>query len=158
MMELFEELITSYGYVAIFFVLALGLFSLPIPDELMILLVGYFTKIGLLHYSLTFVVVFVGSLIGMMFSYLIGKRAGRPLLDWLGRWMSVTKKWGSKAESWIEKHGAPAIIVSYFVPGMRHLAGYLCGMSHMSLKTYALYAGISAGIWSFLFLTIGRVF
>lgn len=60
MMELFEELITSYGYVAIFFVLALGLFSLPIPDELMILLVGYFTKIGLLHYSLTFVVVFVG--------------------------------------------------------------------------------------------------
>lgn len=68
------------------------------------------------------------------------------------------KKWGSKAESWIEKHGAPAIIVSYFVPGMRHLAGYFCGMSHMSFKSYTLYAGISAVIWSFLFLTIGRIF
>ncbi|MER1998224.1 MAG: DedA family protein [Lysinibacillus sp.] len=157
-MALFEELITNYGYIAIFIILALGLFSLPIPDELMILLVGYFTKIGLLHYSSAFIVVFFGSLLGMIFSYVLGKRAGRPLFDWLGRWMSTTKKWSAKAEGWIEKYGAPAIIVSYFVPGMRHIAGGFCGMSHMSFKTYTVYASISAGIWSFLFLTIGRIF
>lgn len=158
MMALFEELITSYGYIAIFIVLALGLFSLPVPDELMILLVGYFTKIGLLHYSLTFAVVWIGSFIGMMFSYFIGKRAGRPLLDWLGRWMSAPRKWSDKAEKWIGKYGATAIIVSYFIPGMRHFAGYFCGMSRMSMKTYAFYTSISVGTWSLIFLTIGRFF
>ncbi|MEK5258736.1 MULTISPECIES: hypothetical protein [Paenibacillus] len=45
-----DQLIENYGYAAVFIVLALELFSLPIPDEVMVLLfVGYFTKIGLLH-------------------------------------------------------------------------------------------------------------
>ena len=158
MMALFESMITDYGYLAIFLVLALGIFSLPIPDELMILLVGYFTKIGLLHYGLTFVVVCIGSFVGMLFSYFIGQRAGRPLLDWLGRWMSAPRKWSSKAETWIGKYGAVALVVSYFVPGMRHFAGYFCGMSHMSIKTYSFYTSISIGIWSLIFLTIGRFF
>jgi membrane protein DedA with SNARE-associated domain len=152
-----DQLIENYGYAAVFIVLALGLFSLPIPDEVMVLLVGYFTKIGLLHYSFSFLAVFSGSLIGMFISYEIGKRIGRPLLIWLGEWFGFSLKWSNKAEHWIRKYGSPAIIVSYFIPGMRHVTGYFCGISHMSLKSYMLYAGVSALLWSLLFLTIGRI-
>ena len=56
-MAYIDQLIGSYGYAAIFILLALGLFSLPIPDELMVLLVGYFTKIGYLHYSFSLVAI-----------------------------------------------------------------------------------------------------
>lgn len=157
-MTFIDQLIENYGYTAIFIILALGLFSLPIPDELMVLLVGYFTKIGLLHYSFSLLVVFSGSLIGMLVSYVLGNKIGRPLLDWLGKWFRLSRKWNSNVANWIEKYGAPAIIVSYFIPGMRHVAGYLCGMSYISLKKYMLYAGISALLWSLLFLTIGRIF
>ncbi|MDF9614157.1 DedA family protein [Bacillus tropicus] len=153
-----NQLIENYGYAAVFIVLALGLFSLPIPDEVMVLLVGYFTKIGLLHYSFSLLAVFSGSFIGMLVSYEIGKRIGRPLLTWLGKWLSFSLKWSNKAEGWIQKYGAPAIIVSYFVPGMRHVTGYFCGSSHMPLKSYMLYAGVSALLWSLLFLTVGRIF
>ncbi|WP_336376733.1 MULTISPECIES: DedA family protein [unclassified Bacillus (in: firmicutes)] len=153
-----DQLIEYYGYAAVFIVLALGLFSLPIPDEAMVLLVGYFTKIGLLHYSFSLLAVFSGSFIGMLVSYEIGKRIGRPLLTWLGKWLSFSLKWSNKAEGWIQKYGAPAIIVSYFVPGMRHVTGYFCGSSHMPLKSYMLYAGVSALLWSLLFLTVGRIF
>lgn len=157
-MAYIDQLIGSYGYAAIFILLALGLFSLPIPDEVMVLLVGYFTKIGYLHYSFSFVAIFSGSLIGMLVSYALGKRLGRPFLNWLGKWSKLSGKWSRKAEQWIEKYGAPAIVVSYFIPGMRYIAGYFCGMSHMSLKTYTIYASISAMFWSLLFLTIGRIF
>ncbi|MGE7603544.1 DedA family protein [Peribacillus sp. NPDC097675] len=157
-MTLVNQLIENYGYAAIFIMLALGLFSLPIPDELMVLLVGYFTKIGMLHYSFSLIVVFSGSLMGMLVSYVLGKRIGRPLLDWLGKWFRLSRKWNGKVEHWLDKYGAPAIIVSYFVPGMRHVAGYFCGMSYMPLKKYMLYAGASAVLWSLLFLTIGRIF
>lgn len=153
-----DQLIGNYGYAAVFIVLALGLFSLPIPDEAMVLLVGYFTKIGLLHYSFSLMAIFSGSFIGMLVSYALGKRLGRPLLDWLGKCWKLSTKWWYKAEHWIEKYGAPAIIVSYFIPGMRHITGYFCGVTHMALKTYALYAGVSALLWSVLFLTIGRIF
>ncbi|MER2109190.1 MAG: DedA family protein [Solibacillus sp.] len=153
-----DQLIGNYGYAAVFIILALGLFSLPIPDEVMVLLVGYFTKIGLLHYSFSLMAIFSGSLIGMLVSYGLGKRLGRPLLDWLGKWWKFSSKWSKKAEHWIEKYGASAIIVSYFIPGMRHIAGYFCGVSHMPFKIYTLYAGASALLWSLLFLTIGRIF
>ncbi|CAM5535810.1 DedA family protein OS=Lysinibacillus sphaericus OX=1421 GN=LS41612_15585 PE=3 SV=1 [Lysinibacillus sphaericus] len=43
-MTFIDQLIENYGYTAIFIILALGLFSLPIPDELMVLLVGYLRK------------------------------------------------------------------------------------------------------------------
>ncbi|MEY8749430.1 DedA family protein [Alkalicoccobacillus gibsonii] len=155
---LISQLIENYGYAAIFIVLALGLFSLPIPDEVLVLLVGYLTKMGLLNYNVSLVTVFTGSLIGMLISYMIGKKIGRPLLDWLSKWFKLSPKWSNKAENWIDKHGAPALIVSYFVPGMRHVAGYFCGISRLSLKTYTLYAGTSALFWSVIFLTVGRFF
>lgn len=157
-MVFINQLIENYGYAAVFIMLALGLFSLPIPDEVMVLLVGYFTKIGMLHYSFSFLAVFSGSLTGMLVSYGLGKRVGRPLLDWLDKWFGFSLKWIKKAEHWIQKYGSPVIIVSYFVPGMRHVTGYFCGISHMPLRLYMLYAGVSALLWSLLFLTIGRIF
>lgn len=157
-MAFINQLIENYGYVAIFIVLSLGLLSLPIPDEVMVLLVGYFTKIQLLHYSYSFLVVFGGSLMGMLVNYMIGKKVGRPLLDWLQKWFKLSGKWICTAEQWITKHGTQAIVVSYFIPGMRHVAGYFCGILHLPLKKYMLFAGTSAFIWSLLFLTIGRIF
>lgn len=157
-MVFIDQLIENYGYAAVFIVLALGLFSLPIPDEVMVLLVGYLTKIGLLHYSFSLIAVFSGSLIGMLVSYTLGKRVGRPLMDRVRKWFKLSSKWSKRIEHWIETYGAPAIIASYFIPGMRHVAGYFCGVTHMPLKTYTLYAGTSAFLWSLLFLTIGRIF
>lgn len=157
-MELINQLIGNYGYAAIFIVLALGLFSLPIPDEVMVLFVGYFTKTGLLHYSFSFIAVFTGSFLGMIISYFIGKKAGRPLINRIGKWFGISQRWSKRAERWVNKYGPTAVIVSYFIPGMRHIAGYFCGIYHMSLKMYSIYAGLSAFVWSLIFLTCGRIF
>lgn len=157
-MDFMDQLITNYGYAAIFILLALGLFSIPIPDEVMILFVGYFTKEGYLHYSFSLIAIFTGSLLGMFISYMLGHKLGRPFLNWLGKWSKFSGSMFKKAEEWVTKYGATAIIISYFIPGMRHIAGYFCGISHMPLKTYMLFASASALLWGFIFLTIGRIF
>lgn len=157
-MALVNQIIENYGYAAVFILLVFGLFSLPIPDEAVVLLVGYFTKIELLHYSYSLLIVWSGSSIAMLVNYMVGKRIGRPLLDWLQKWFKLSGNWSCKAEQWVRKHGTQAIIVSYFIPGMRHVAGYFCGISQVPLKKYMLFAGTSAFIWSLLFLTVGRMF
>ena len=157
-MVFINQLIENYGYAAVFIILVLGLFSLPIPDEVMVLLVGYFTKIGLLHYNFSLLAVFSGSLIGMLISYGLGKRIGYPLLDWLCKWLGLSQKRRKKTGYWIHKYGASAILVSYFIPGIRHVVGIFCGISHMPIKTYTLFVGASALLWSLLFLTLGRIF
>lgn len=157
-MEFVSQLVENYGNIVVFIILSCGLFSFPISDELLVLLLGYFTKNDALHYYPTLFVIFSGSVIGMLVNYLIGKKIGRPFLNLFGKWFKRSLKTSYKAEKWIQKYGFSAIIISYFVPGMRHITGYFCGMAHMALKSYVIYVVLSAFLWSWLFLTLSQFF
>lgn len=65
-MELVQQLIADYGYLAIFLMLVLGIVGLPIPDEVMMTVVGYFTHTDVLNYELSILISFVGALLGML--------------------------------------------------------------------------------------------
>ncbi|SDE43035.1 membrane protein DedA, SNARE-associated domain [Priestia aryabhattai B8W22] len=156
-MEQIEEFITGYGYIAIFLMLVLGIVGLPIPDEVMMTIVGFFTHTGVLNYPLAIIVSFFGALLGMMISYLIGRKAGRPFIDKFGKWIGLKEKRMLKVENWLKKYGPYSLIFGYFIPGIRHVTCYFSGIGKMELKTYTLFAAIGAFLWSFIFITIGRM-
>lgn len=91
-MELVQQLIADYGYLAIFLMLVLGIVGLPIPDEVMMTVVGYFTHTDVLNYELSILISFVGALLGMLISYMIGRKAGRPFIDKYGKWVGLKEK------------------------------------------------------------------
>lgn len=155
-MELVNDLIMHYGYIAVFFMLMLGIIGLPIPDEIAMMLIGYFTHIGTLDFTFSIIICFTGSLLGMIISYFIGKKAGRPIIDRFGKWIGLKEKRIIRVEKWMGKYGRYSIIIGYFVPGIRHLTCYFCGVTHMRLRSYILFAGIGAFLWCFIFITIGR--
>ncbi|WP_377866647.1 DedA family protein [Bacillus sp. R86525] len=155
-MELVQQVITDYGYLAIFLMLLLGIVGLPIPDEVIMTVVGYFTNINVLNYELAILVSFVGALLGTVISYMIGKKAGRPFIDKYGKWIGLKEKRMNKVAKWMEKYGPYSLVFGYFIPGTRHITCYLSGVSKMNLKTYILFAAIGAFLWCFTFITIGR--
>lgn len=155
-MEFVQQFITDYGYLAIFLMLVLGIIGLPIPDEVMMTVVGYFTNIHVLNYELAILVSFAGALSGMLISYIIGKKAGRPFIEKYGKWIGLKEKRIRKVEKWMEKYGSYSLIFGYFIPGFRHITCYLSGISKMNLKTYMLSAAIGAFLWCFTFITIGK--
>lgn len=65
-MELVQQLIADYGYLAIFLMLVLGIVGLPIPDEVMMTVVGYFTHTDVLNYELSILISFVGAFLPIM--------------------------------------------------------------------------------------------
>ncbi len=156
-MEVANELIGQYGYFAVFILLSLGIVGLPIPDEALMTLIGYFTHIGTLNYELAIIISFSGTFLGMLISYMIGKKAGKPLLDRFGKWIGMKGNNLIKVESWIRKFGPYSLLIAYFIPGVRHLTFYCCGIAHMKLRKYLLYGGIGAFIWCFVFITMGKV-
>ncbi|PFE04971.1 DedA family protein [Bacillus cereus] len=156
-MELVQQVIADYGYLAIFLMLVLGIVGIPIPDEVMMTVVGYFTNINVLNYELAILVSFVGALLGMLISYMIGKKAGRPFIEKYGKWIGLKEKRIIKVEKWMGKYGSYSLIFGYFIPGVRHITCYLSGISKMKLKTYILFAAIGAFLWCFVFITFGRV-
>lgn len=112
-MEWAISMITQYGYIAIFALLALGIIGLPVPDEIIMVFVGYLSSIMVLNYSVSILVSFIGAMTGMMISYTLGKKLGQPLVDKHGKWVGLTPKRFAKVKGWFARFGLWTILFGY---------------------------------------------
>jgi membrane protein DedA with SNARE-associated domain len=69
MMEHAFQWITTYGYVAIFGLLILGIVGLPVPDEALLTFVGYLSFKGELHLGGAVLAAILGTSCGITISY-----------------------------------------------------------------------------------------
>ena len=157
-MEQVNHFISNYGYIGIIFSQILGTIGLPIPDSTVMLLVGYFTRIGTPQYIFALLVSLAGVCGNILISYSIGKRAGRPLIGRFGKWFGLKESRILKVEKWMNKFGPWTILIGYFIPGMRQITCYLSGISRMKLKTVCIFGLLTAVVWCSIFITVGRLF
>ncbi|MBA9088316.1 membrane protein DedA with SNARE-associated domain [Fontibacillus solani] len=154
-MEMAMEYISQYGYFAIVILLSLGLIGMPLPDEALMIFVGYLASTHAMSYPLSIIFGLIGSIIGMTVSYTIGKKIGYTLIGKFGKWIGLTPARYSKVRSWFTKYGIWTILLAYFIPGVRHIAGYISGISTMQFKKYLLVCFIGASVWTVIFISIG---
>lgn len=150
--------ISAYGYIIIFLTMFLGLLGLPIPDEVIMMFAGYLISRGKLVFIFTVAIAFLGSFIGMSFSYLIGKLFGLPLIEKYGHRFFLTMDKFKKVQRWFQKFGKFAVIFGYFFPGLRHVTAYSAGVSKWTYRTFSLYALPGALIWVTTFILLGYLF
>lgn len=155
-LELLKEWIMQYGYAALYGLLAVGIIGLPVPDEILMTFVGYLVSISWFSFTASVAVCFAGSMTGMLLSYFLGKKVGKPFLWKYGKWIKLTPGRLSKAEDWFQKFGLWTVSFGYFVPGVRHFTCYLAGISGVRLWRYLLYAGSGAMLWVLTFITLGK--
>ncbi|SFD47990.1 membrane protein DedA, SNARE-associated domain [Bacillus sp. OV194] len=156
-MEIFlQNLFHHYGYFALYFLLALGVIGLPVPDEFLLTFAGYIVYTGEVSFALTLLAAFAGSATGITINYWLGKSFGLPLLLKYGPKFHLSTHKIHTSQSYFQRFGKPLIMFGYFIPGIRHLTAYFAGMSSLPYRVFAFYAYIGAFIWSFLFIMIGR--
>lgn len=156
MLEMLKDWILDYGYAALYGLLSVGIIGLPVPDEILMTFVGYLTSIGWFSYPVSVSVCFLGAITGMIISYIIGLKVGKPFLWKYGKWVKLTPKRLSMVEGWFRRFGMWTVTFGYFVPGVRHFTCYLAGISGVRIWKYLLFAGSGALIWSLTFITLGR--
>ncbi|MFC0472410.1 DedA family protein [Halalkalibacter kiskunsagensis] len=154
-MEIVKHLIFEYGYFGIFIALVGGIVGLPIPDEVLLLTIGYYSYLGRVNLFTALISSYLGSVIGITISYILGAKLGLPFLLKYGDKIYITKPKIEKAQQLFSKHGAWFLLLGYFIPGVRHLTGYLAGISRMNLRTFMLYSYIGALFWVTLFVLSG---
>jgi membrane protein DedA with SNARE-associated domain len=155
--EQLMEMIIQYGYIALFGLLALGIVGIPVPDEILMTTVGTFTASGVLSYTSSFIVCYLGAMTGMIVSYTLGRRVGKPFLYRYGKWVKLTPQRLERTERWFQKYGMWTVAFGYYVPGVRHFTCYLAGVSGVGIWRYLLYSGSGAFVWVLTFLTLGHV-
>lgn len=133
--------------------LAAGIMFTPISDEVILLSsLGIWAADGVNPYGVwlaSWGMVFVAFLwfyvVGMFFRSI-------PLFN---RWMST--KWLNKAEKMLSRYGFWAVMVSFFVPGIRHPIHYVAGIMRMPLRKYVtatlIASSIYTGVWTGLVYT-----
>ncbi len=149
--------VAHYGYVGIFGLLMLGIVGLPIPDETLLMFTGYLIFKHELEPLPAFAAGFLGSICGITVSYALGRMLGLYLVTRLGHFLHIEPEALEQVRAWYERKGKYGLVISYFIPGIRHLAAYVAGSSRLSLPVFATFAYLGGLLWSSSFISIGYV-
>lgn len=149
--------ISEYGYLALFFCLWLGIVGMPIPDEVIVMTGGFVSSLGVLQFAPSFLVTYLGVVSGLSIGYTLGRYYGVGLT----RKFQKKEKWRpylQKSEKLVDKYGKFALVLSYFLPVVRHVIPYVVGSHKMKFRDYALFSYSVGLIWTGAFFLVGFQF
>ncbi|MDR7317490.1 DedA family protein [Brevibacillus nitrificans] len=154
--EMLTDSVGQFGYLALFFLLWLGIVGMPIPDEVIVLSAGVLTSTGVLKIIPAFVATYLGVVSGLSLGYVLGRTVGAPALNWIGRKKGM-HKYVAHAQSLLERYGSYALCISYFLPVVRHVVPYLVGIGKMTFRRYALFSYTTGLVWTLILFVIGHI-
>jgi undecaprenyl-diphosphatase len=153
--QLLGYYISQYGYVGVYLILAVSILGLPVPVEFLLTFVGYLTSTCELNPFLAIMAATMGSITGITAAYLLGLFFQIKVLSHLHRHAGKHKL--EKVFRWYQEHGGRLLAAAYFIPVVRHLSGYVAGLSKMNYRYFAVFAYLGAVIWASLFVALGRI-
>ncbi|MCQ6557573.1 DedA family protein [Paenibacillus mendelii] len=157
-MEWISTLFEQYGY----FVLFAGLFAeslaLPFPGELAMAISGHMSTIGSFHIPAIIMISYFGAILGTVVTYYLGSKLGTTLFERNGKFLFMNKERLDKITRWFDKYGNKLILVSYFIPGLRHFTGYTAGILQIRFRTFLLYNCLGGFVWVLTYVMIGNFF
>jgi membrane protein DedA with SNARE-associated domain len=149
------ELITRYGYAALFGLLMFGIIGIPVPDEFLLLYAGYNVSMNRMTLIPTIIIACLGAMCGITLSYLIGRYIGLPTIKKFGWLFHITDKNIQKIHDWFEHWGKWTLTFGYFFPVVRHLSAIVSGTSKLTYRKFAVFAYSGAVIWVNIFVLTG---
>ncbi|WP_010233672.1 VTT domain-containing protein [Clostridium arbusti] len=156
-MQSITGLLNHYGYIVLLVALILELIAFPLPGEVLMTYCGFLVNQQKLNWFLSIIIASSGAIIGVTISYLVGKLLGVKLFKRYGHYIHLGPDKLDKTSVWFNKYGNRLLLISYFIPGVRHITGYFSGTMKISYKKFALNSYIGAILWTATFISLGKV-
>jgi membrane protein DedA with SNARE-associated domain len=155
-----QSFIQHYGYYALFALSVLSSACIPIPSEVAYGFAGALCTAavtGHVRFTLWGVIVVgtIGSLVGAIIAYEVGRSAGRTIVDRWGKWILVTHKDLDRGERWFEKYGSASVLISRVLPVVRSFISVPAGMAEMNRARFAVLTTIGSAVWVALIAGLG---
>lgn len=142
-----ESLLQDFGYVAVF----VGTF---LEGEAILVAAGFFASRRYLDPVAVTVVAFAGAYAGHLFWFWLGRVHGVRLLE---RFPRMKRHFG-KGLRVFERYGAPAIMFTQWLYGLRITCTVVIGMSRIGLVKFFVYQALSCGLWAVVVTAAGYYF
>jgi membrane protein DedA with SNARE-associated domain len=151
------ELLNSYGYIVLFVALVLELIAFPLPGDVLLTYSGYLIGQHKLNWLLCILSAATGAITGITISYAIGSKLGAAFFNRYGHFIHLGPERMKKVSGWFNRYGNKLLLVSYFIPGVRHVTGYFTGITKVPYKKFAINSYTGAFIWATALTSLGKV-
>jgi membrane protein DedA with SNARE-associated domain len=141
-----SHLIATYGYLAVFVIVAAESLGIPLPGETALITAAiYAGHTHRLNPWLIFAVASAAAIIGDNVGFWIGDKGGYPLARRYGSKVRLDERKLKIARYLFDRHGAKVVFFGRFVSILRTYAAFLAGTSQMRWRRF-LPANAAGGI------------
>lgn len=156
------SMMEQFGYFGVFLLIAIENIFPPIPSEVILLFGGFMTTYTNLNVPIMVIFSTLGSLVGAITLYYIGKVLNKERLKSIvsgktGKILRLKSEDIDKADNWFERKGNKAVFFCRFVPIVRSLISIPAGMNKMNLVKFLIYTILGSVIWNTVLLVMGSV-
>jgi membrane protein DedA with SNARE-associated domain len=130
----------------------------PIPSEVVLPLAGFLAGRGRMSFLGALMAATVGSMVGAWLLYWVGGSLGLRRVEALARRLPLVEDDDvQRANSWFDRHGAAAVFIGRFVPGVRSVVSVPAGIRRMDLRRFTAYTLVGSLGWNASLITLGWV-
>jgi membrane protein DedA with SNARE-associated domain len=157
-----QQFLEHWGYLAIFVLTVLESACIPIPSEVTLGLGGALSSAAFqsgssthLDLGLVIVVGIVGSVIGSLIAYVVGRTGGRRLVDRYGKYVLLTHADLDRVEAWFARRGEWMVLFGRVIPVVRTFISLPAGMAEMNPVRFVVLTTIGCAAWVSTLSVIG---
>lgn len=160
MQDYIIEIIDQFGYFGILFLIAIENLFPPIPSEVILTFAGFLTTYTSMSIVGVVAVSTVGSMLGAIILYGIGRLLTPEKLEALigsrwGRMLRFRQADVTRAVGWFSRRGSSAVFFCRFVPIVRSLISIPAGITKMPLGKFIALSTAGTLIWNTALVSIG---
>lgn len=156
--SLIDNLIHTYGYLAVLLLVGLESVGIPLPGESVLIAAALYA--GSTHNLNIVVVAAVASsaaVIGDNIGYLLGHSLGERLVARFGKRLHLTAGRLAVGRYLFQRHGSKVVFFGRFVSVLRTCAAFLAGPNRMPWRNFALANTGGAVLWA-CFYSVGAYY
>ena len=144
-----------YGF--LLFWLAAESVGVPLPDEAVLLTVGFLAHLGTVQLAPAIACAAAGAVIGSTVSYTLGLRLGRPVVARIAARVGIKPKHLESAENWMRRRGGVGVFLTRVFPIARNVASYAAGIAAIPPRVFFPAMVSGSVVWCVTVLTVGDV-
>lgn len=149
-MDFIEPYLMTYGALALFVIVYLESFGMPLPGESALIASSLLALHGSMHIENVLLAVFTGAVLGDTTGYLIGRFGGRRLILRYGHLVKLTPERLARFEEMFERRGFLVVATARFVVLLRQLNGIVAGSVKMNPLQFMGANVLGAAGWTLL--------
>ncbi len=147
-----QHFLSTYGYWAVLFFVAIESTGIPFPGETMLLLAAI--DAGITHHlSILLVIVAAasGAILGDNIGFWVGREGGFRLLRRYGRYLHLNESRLKVGLYLFRKHGGKVVFFGRFVAVLRAWAAFLAGTNRMPWPRFLLFNALGGISWATIY-------